>query len=80
MAKYDPSNPYAEPYETSIDDPIHWSTKFGRNVKLGHGVVIEKNCRIGNNVRIGHNSVIKSGVSISDNTVIRDLTVVRRSR
>jgi UDP-3-O-[3-hydroxymyristoyl] glucosamine N-acyltransferase len=77
MAKYDPSNPYSEMYETSNDSPIHWSTRFGKNVKIGHGVVIEKGCKIGNNVRIGHNCVIKAGVTISDNTTIKDLSLIR---
>lgn len=78
MVKYDRSNPYAEPYEVSDVSPIHWSTKFGDNVKLGYGVVIEKNCKIGNNVRIGHGSVIKAGVSIPDGTIVGDLVVIRK--
>jgi len=76
---HDRNNIYAELYETSNDAPIHWSTKFGKGVKIGHGVVIEKGCVIGDNVKIGHNCVIKSGVNISSNKDIKDLTVVKRS-
>jgi len=79
MSKFDPSNPYSEMYESSDDSPIHWSTEFGKNVKIGHGVVIERGCVIGDNVRIGHNCVIKAGVKISDGRNIEDLTVVKKS-
>ena len=79
MAEFDLSNPYSERYESSDDSPIHWDTQFGKNVSIGHGVVIERGCVICDNVKIGHNCVIKSGVRISKGKVVEDLTVVRKS-
>jgi len=55
--------------------PIHCSTKFGKNVKLGHGVVIEKDCMIGDNTFIGHHTVLRPGTIIGNNCVIGHLNV-----
>jgi len=55
--------------------PIHCSTKFGENVKLGYGVVIEKNCIIGDNTFIGHHTVLRPGTIIGKNCTIGHLNV-----
>lgn len=71
------SNPYREPYKLALgsNDPIHWSTKFGKNVTLGKGVIIEENCRIGDNTFIGHYTVLRPGTKIGNDCVIGHLTV-----
>ena len=56
--------------------PIHFSVKFGKNVKIGENVVIDKNCTIGDNVFIGHNTVIRENVSIGSNSVLGHLVVI----
>jgi len=58
------------------DDLIHFETKFGTNVTVGFGVVIDENCRIGSNVFIGHNTVIRSGVKIGNESIIGHLVVI----
>jgi len=54
---------------------IHCSTKFGKNVRLGYGVVIEKDCIIGDNTFIGHHTVLKPRTIIGKNCTIGHLTV-----
>lgn len=56
--------------------PIHWSVKFGENVRIGEGIVIDEDVIIGNNVFIGHNTVIRNNVIIGDNTVIGHLVLI----
>lgn len=69
---------YYSRYENVCDTnaPIHWSTRFGKNVRVGEGVVIDEDCVIGDNVFIGHNTVIRNNVKIGNNTVIGHLVVV----
>ncbi|MEJ2251016.1 MAG: DapH/DapD/GlmU-related protein [Candidatus Lokiarchaeota archaeon] len=55
--------------------PIHPNTKFGDNVKLGYGVVIEEGCEIGDNTFIGHHTVLRPGTKIGKNCTIGHLTV-----
>jgi len=55
--------------------PIHPDTRFGKNVRLGYGVVIEKDCIIGDNTFIGHHSVLRPKTKIGNNCVIGHLTV-----
>jgi len=57
------------------DPPIHLETKFGKNVRLGYGVVIEKDCKIGDNTFIGHHTVLRSGTKIGNDSVIGHLNV-----
>jgi len=58
-----------------INDPVHWSVKFGKNVTLGQGVVIEEGCEIGDNTFIGHYTVMRPGTKIGSDCVIGHLTV-----
>ncbi len=69
---------YENPYTDILDTlgNIHPSTRFGKNVKIGRGVIIDQGCLIGNNVFIGHNTVIRSGVILGDNTVIGHLCMI----
>jgi len=55
--------------------PIHCSTKFGKNVRLGFGVVIEKDCIIGDNTFIGHHTVLRPGTIIGNDCTIGHLSV-----
>jgi len=57
------------------DPPIHPETKFGKNVRLGYGDVIEKDCKIGDNTFIGHHTVLRPGTKIGNDCVIGHLTV-----
>lgn len=71
------SDPYKKPYKSAIgsNDPIHWSTKFGRNVTLGEGVIIEEGCKIGNSTFIGHYTILRPDTKIGNNCRIGHLTV-----
>jgi len=68
---------YEEKYASLLGEeyPIHWSTKFGKNVRIGHGVIIEKDCEIGDNVIITHHCVLRPGTKIGNNSVVSHLTV-----
>ena len=55
--------------------PIHCSVKFGKNVKLGHGVVIEKNCVIGDNTFVGHHTILRPRTIIGNDCTIGHLNV-----
>ena len=59
-----------ERYKDLTESPIHWSIKFGNNVRIGYYVTIDENCVIGNNVMIGHGTHIRSNVNIGNNTII----------
>jgi acetyltransferase-like isoleucine patch superfamily enzyme len=69
-------NIYKEKYEDLTPTPIHWSVKFGNNVRVGHYVVIDKDCVIGNDVLIGHGTKIRSGVRIGNDTKIGHNVVI----
>ncbi len=56
-------------------DPIHNSVKFGNNVKLGYGVVIERDCVIGDNTFIGHHTILRPETIIGSNCTIGHLNV-----
>ena len=58
-----------------LDSCIDESTEFGENVKLGFGVVIEKNCKIGNNTMIGHYSILRPNTIIGDDCKIGHFVV-----
>lgn len=60
------------------ETPIHWSVRFGKNVRVGHHVVIDEGCSIGDDVFIGHNVVIRSGVKIGAGSVIGHLSMIER--
>lgn len=49
---------------------VHPNTKFGDNVRLGFGVVIEEGCEIGDNTLIGHYSVLRENTKIGSNCKI----------
>lgn len=57
------------------EGPIHSSVKFGKNVRLGYGVVIEKNCVIGDNTFIGHHTILRPETIIGKDCVVGHLTV-----
>jgi len=63
---------YNQPYQDlgGSCHRIHWSTKFGKNVKIGFGTVIEENCEIGDNTIITHNCVIRPNTKIGSNCII----------
>ena len=56
--------------EISPGASIHDSVILGENVKVGAGVVIEKQCQIGDNVCIGANCYIGEGSSLGDSTKV----------
>lgn len=56
------------------NSPIHWSTVWGKNCRVGYGVVIEENCKFGDNCIIGHGVVMRPGVVMGDNCVAAHLT------
>ncbi|MGY0372542.1 DapH/DapD/GlmU-related protein [Clostridium sp. JNZ J1-5] len=58
---------------------ISESSKIGKNVKIGHFVVVEDNVQIGENCIIGHNVVIHEGSIIGNNVRIDDNTVVGKT-
>lgn len=70
------NNIYEDPYQHALMHPISPDTKFGENVRIGYGVIIDKNCVIGDNVFIGHNSVLREGIHIGNNSVIGHLVMV----
>lgn len=55
---------------------VHPSVIFGREVRVGFGVVIDQECKIGSNVFIGHHTVIRSGVVIGRGSVIGHNVVI----
>ena len=70
-------NIYDRPYKDLLDgiDKVDSSTKFGKNVRLGEGVVIERGCRIGDNTIIGHYCVLRPNTYIGKDCVIGHMTV-----
>lgn len=59
-------------------DPIHWSVRFGKNVRVGENVVIDDGCSIGDDVFIGHGTVIRSDVKIGSGSIIGHLVVIEK--
>ena len=66
-----------KPYKAVYDgvDLVHPTTVFGKNVKLGHGVIIEEGCEIGDNTYIGNYTVLRPKTKIGKDCVIGHLTV-----
>jgi len=66
------SNIYKEKWKNLLGDwhRIHPGVKFGENVRIGEGTVIEDGCVVGNNVMIGHNCVLRPNTIIGNNTKI----------
>jgi len=75
------SNLYSVPYKNLLGqwDLIHPSVKFGKNVRVGHGVIIEENCSIGDNTLIGHYVVLRPQTIIGQDCMIGHLTVCEGS-
>lgn len=71
------SNPYALPYKPLLGQCglIHPLVKFGKNVTLGHGVIIEEGCEIGDNTLIGHYCVLRPSTKIARDCKIGHFTV-----
>ena len=65
-------------FTRATESPIHFSVRFGKNVRVGHNVVIDEGCSIGDDVFIGHNAVIRSGVKIGAGSVIGHLVMIER--
>ena len=55
---------------------INSKTKFGKNVQLAYGIVIEKNCEIGDNTFIGYYTILKPETIIGNNCSIGHHTVL----
>ena len=70
------TNIYRNFYGEVLETVINPFTRFGKNVRLGFNVVIDKDVTIGENVFVGHNTVIRSGVEIGNNTVIGHLVMI----
>jgi len=70
-------NIYDQPYKDLLDGVyrIHPFAKFGKNVKLGEGIVIEEGCKIGDNTIIGHYCVLRPRTIIGKDCVIGHMTV-----
>ncbi len=70
-------NPYEMPYDDLLKGwhPIHPYTVFGKNVKVGQGVVIERDCKIGDNTIIAHHVVMRPKTIIGNDCVIGHLNV-----
>jgi UDP-2-acetamido-3-amino-2,3-dideoxy-glucuronate N-acetyltransferase len=62
-------------YVPLLNEAIHPEVRFGRNVRLGFGVVIERGCTIGDNTIIGHYSVLRPNTHIGSDCVIGHMTV-----
>ena len=58
---------------------ISEKAKVGKNVSLGHFVIVEDDVTIGDNCLIGHNVVIHKGSIIGDNVRIDDNTVIGKT-
>jgi acetyltransferase-like isoleucine patch superfamily enzyme len=56
-------------------EEIHNSVKFGTNVRLGRGVILEEGCEIGDNVFIGHYTIMRPGTRIGKDCVVGHLSV-----
>jgi acetyltransferase-like isoleucine patch superfamily enzyme len=61
------------------ESPIHWSVRFGKNVKIGENVVIDEGCSINDDVFIGHGTVIRSEVKIGAGSVIGHLVMIEKN-
>jgi len=75
---YKESNIYDNKYKDLCGDSdrIHWSVKFGENVRIGFGTVIEGDCKVGDNTIVGHNCVIRPNTIIGENCMIGHGTVL----
>ena len=52
------------------NNPIHPSTIFGKNVRMGHYVVIEEGCEIGDDTFLGNFIVLRPNTKIGKNCSI----------
>lgn len=50
--------------------PIHPDVIFGKNVRVGHYVVIEEDCEIGDGCFIGNNTVVRAGCIFGNHCVV----------
>ena len=75
--KADPSNLYSTPFTEALRGfgLIHPDVKFGSNVTLGEGVIIEEGCKIGANTFIGHYVVLRPRTIVGHNCMIGHLSV-----
>lgn len=66
------NNVYRDDWGNVLTDmaPIQQDVKFGKNVRLGVGVIIEEGCEIGDNCFIDHYTVIRPGVTIGNDSEI----------
>jgi len=66
---------YSNKYIESEFSPIHPDVIFGKNVRVGHYVVIEEDCEIGDNCFIGNFVFMRKGTKIGSNCVIGHGTI-----
>lgn len=72
-----PGDIYRQRHKNALGDIglIDPQTSFGRDVTLGHGVIIEKGCSIGDNTFIGHYTILRPGTIIGNSCTIGHMTV-----
>ncbi len=68
-------NIYERQFIEPLFDPIHPDTIFGKKVRLGHYVVIEKGCKIGDYTFIGNFCVLREGTVLGKKCVVGHGTV-----
>lgn len=70
-------NPYKERYNFLLGEmaPVHPDTRFGADVWLGDGVVIEDGCSIGTGTILSHHCILRPRTTLGQNCVIGHLTV-----
>ncbi len=57
-------------YKNLLEQQIHPGTKFGKNVRLGFGVVIEEGCEIGDDTMLANYCVLRPFTKIGKNCKI----------
>lgn len=70
------SNPYASRVIESEFCPIHPCARIGKNVRVGHYVVIDEGCVIGDDCFLGSFVMVCSSAIIGNNCVIGHGTVL----
>jgi len=72
----DLNNPYSSRVIHPEFCPIHPLAKIGKNVRVGHYVVVEEDCVIGDDCFLGNFVMVRAGVIIGNNCVIGHGTVL----
>lgn len=69
-------NIYQERWTERLECRIHPSCRFGDDIVMGFGVIIEEGVSIGNNALIDHYTVIRPDVRIGDHSEIRQFCFI----